>query len=966
MDRKLQPIDSTDLSVRCKNALQRSGIHTIGDLLERSEDNLRGIRNLGAKSLDEILAKIISLNAEATAPSVESMDFDEWIKIDTNRKTVTDYLKNKNITTDAVALLSARTYNILLFADITYLWQIALKDESELMTISGMDPASAAEINRLTTNYIKDNLWEKLAANTSTTAGMSIYDVIKINIHNSLIKKYVQANDILLGTTTLSNRAKNQLANKGYTKLSDIVLMSHKDLSKLKNVGESTVDDTCKFINEYLDKHSDRILRYIDGDETSIYDDDSIRDMILKLYESIAFAGLSFSEIKEQLALPEFITDDRIKSVIGRLIADNELEYVDFRCHRVYEKFTDRLDKFENITHRNKDIINRRLSGETLESLGNSADMSKEGIRRILHKEAIYIKADYTSETGLEFFDEDYYRYFFENYEIDKKDAVSWLGLPAHAHYYFEFIGVHAGDKDLAEALEDPNIRDAALRFRIKNYLNRDKLYIDGIWVPKKRSDLEEIVLRKFCGNRNVPLNEFVDIYNNYLDELGIVPEENLHHTEQSKQTAKNRLITSRCTLWTLNEQVRYYDIDSRDYTELLDTLCLDTFENVEISTLKLFRMYPDVMDKYNIRDHYELHNLLRKIVQKNSYNGFECGRTPHIKFGTFDRDKAIFAILCAHSPISAQDLADLVHEEYGYENGVTLSSYLPVFNKYYHKGIYTIDQKKMDADTLSKVSAALTGDFYYLNEIEQIYTDVTGNTNLEEINPYNLKVLGFQIFSKYVLKGHSSLESYFEKMFTDNDVTDLTYIKKRYSTVQVYYNKLLDLKKELEVIEFQPDQLIHIRKLEASGITKDMLYEFCDAVYDYVKDDKCFSIRSIRQDGFTHELFDSGLDDWFFGSVLLSDNRLSRATIYNNKIFSKATKDITAKSFEYELIKEHKCIDIYDLQNELTDRFGCNPDRYDIVEKIQGSGAYYDRILERFYASADIYYHELDETGGM
>ena len=38
-----------------------------------------------------------------------------------------------------------------------------------------------------------------------------------------------------------------------------------------------------------------------------------------------------------------------------------------------------------------------------------------------------------------------------------------------------------------------------------------------------------------------------------------------------------------RFLLWKLNERFRYYDIDGRDYTELLDTLNLDSYENIEL-----------------------------------------------------------------------------------------------------------------------------------------------------------------------------------------------------------------------------------------------------------------------------------------------------------------------------------------------------------------------------------------------
>ena len=58
MDVKMQSIDAIGLSVRSSNALHRAGVHTVGDMLERTEEDLSQVRNLGKKSLEEILGKI--------------------------------------------------------------------------------------------------------------------------------------------------------------------------------------------------------------------------------------------------------------------------------------------------------------------------------------------------------------------------------------------------------------------------------------------------------------------------------------------------------------------------------------------------------------------------------------------------------------------------------------------------------------------------------------------------------------------------------------------------------------------------------------------------------------------------------------------------------------------------------------------------------------------------------------------
>ena len=55
-------IEELDLSVRSFNCLKRAGINTVEDLISKSEDDMMKVRNLGRKSLEEVIAKLESLN----------------------------------------------------------------------------------------------------------------------------------------------------------------------------------------------------------------------------------------------------------------------------------------------------------------------------------------------------------------------------------------------------------------------------------------------------------------------------------------------------------------------------------------------------------------------------------------------------------------------------------------------------------------------------------------------------------------------------------------------------------------------------------------------------------------------------------------------------------------------------------------------------------------------------------------
>ena len=54
-------IEDLDLSVRSFNCLKRAGINTVEDLISKSEEDMMKVRNLGRKSLEEVIQKLNSL-----------------------------------------------------------------------------------------------------------------------------------------------------------------------------------------------------------------------------------------------------------------------------------------------------------------------------------------------------------------------------------------------------------------------------------------------------------------------------------------------------------------------------------------------------------------------------------------------------------------------------------------------------------------------------------------------------------------------------------------------------------------------------------------------------------------------------------------------------------------------------------------------------------------------------------------
>lgn len=190
-------------------------------------------------------------------------------------------------------------------------------------------------------------------------------------------------------------------------------------------MGVGSIEEIGGKIYEYLAENETRIMAVINGDESALWDDDAIKKMILNQYVDLGFRGMSLNDIITRLQLPEQITIDKLKYIIGQLIADKELEYVDYRCYRIYGKFEEYLEVCPDIDDRSREIIDKRLKGKTLEEIGQEYGLTRERVRQVIKKDIQKVHNYYVANTGMYLFDEDYFRYLYENYDFEKRMVQS-------------------------------------------------------------------------------------------------------------------------------------------------------------------------------------------------------------------------------------------------------------------------------------------------------------------------------------------------------------------------------------------------------------------------------------------------------------------------------------------------------------------------------------------------------------
>ena len=364
--------------------------------------------------------------------------------------------------------------------------------------------------------------------------------------------------------------------------------LSVDDLYGIRNMGKTSVQEVVAAQKEYEPP------AWIEVRPKTEYTIEEVRELVMGCF-TVPFKGISFKEFRE--ALPEVISDEEIKKAVGSLLADKMIEYVDFRCYKIYPAFDDYFERFtETLDDRPKEILQRRFAGDTLESIARDQGITRERVRQIESKHMRKLRGS-ISANSLVFY-EDFYIPLFKKVYLPDEFWKDELGLSENALYYLR--NTYDSDSLPAEdALADDTI-PVSLRYRVKSFIDRGKLLIDGKLLYPRRPDLENYAVRKYA-REEITFSEFAELYNGMLKENGIPFNEKLYYTEDVKRSRSNRFGDSKLCLWKQGERMRYYDIDSRDYTELIDTLHLEGFQNTEVSTQKFMDYYPELSGLYQL-----------------------------------------------------------------------------------------------------------------------------------------------------------------------------------------------------------------------------------------------------------------------------------------------------------------------------------------------------------------------------
>ncbi len=875
------------LSARSSNCLRRAGIHTVGQLLDYPADKWLDIRNMGTKSVDEVLD---------LAARIRAGDGFQMVASKPKPPEPPPPPRLPDIPVPELGL-SVRANNCL--------ESMGVRTAAELSDATLESLLSVKNMGRKTAEQIMEKLEELREQFSFPNAGGSALPEEPGGALCAMVKDL-----------------------SAFTKLpqGDLLRYLAPCWEASPNAEEAELLDLAFQQGPVRREARRAILRLLEPYEEAVSPEE-----LLKF-------------------LPAGTSIRTLKLLLGDLL---RREQITIRNNRVLRRWPTAPEFAERLPdQRQRELLLARLGGATLEEAGQCSGITRERVRQLVQKALAGRPRLYEDQYQYQ------YQYLFDHYDFSLDEFCLAFDEPEKTYYYLEMVRPKGERKPIRELLADEAV-PVPLRRRAERAVYKQYVTIGGVRVLKRRPELTDYLVRTRC-RETTSMEEFLQQYQEMLDSLGLGEDPSL---VIEARTYENKFNTSSHLLWIQGRRFRYYPISEQDFAPLLEALDLDRYEDMEISTLKLFRDYPELMKEYDIRDEYELHNLLKKIWPKDG-GQVRFKKMPTIEIGTPDRDRQVLDLLWQCAPIAIGDLAHRYEELYGAKSATVQGSYFSCISLYLHNSVYRIDQPPLPEEEQRRMAELLTGDFYRMAEIRRVYRREFPTGSPENINPFVLKSLGFRTYTDYVVSArYSSASDYFFHLLTDRDVIDMTQENHRYTDLTTYSSELCDLKSQREIVEFLPLQYISLQRLQSAGVDAGDLAEYCAAVSVFTRPGEYFTIASLRQKGLTHPLDDLGFEDWFYGSLLAEDpERFAYRRMGGTRLFCRGRETIQIAGFLHWLVEAEPSgrIDIYELQETLERQYKISIPLYKLIEVAQNSELYYDPIMKAAYIDYDTYLEEI------
>lgn len=675
-------------------------------------------------------------------------------------------------------------------------------------------------------------------------------------------------------------------------------------------------------------------------------------------YEGSAqFDKLLEKEIKKILEPFEIISVNALKNEIVKkgtypikyFISDLNLlknrNIIEMSSEGIYYRIPSLNEGIEKIIkEKDKIIFKERLEGKTLAEIGKKYGMTRERIRQIAER----------AMKQLPVVKEDKLKSMYSTYNWSEKVFCDFFNVNYQVYNYLD-LKYKKGVIELNRLYDNEEIDERQEKI-LDEYLNYVEIY------DKKIFNNNENILREFIKNEAIELISIEELYEKYQRLTQMY---NLNSIEgfrnfEAVLSRKNYVLNN------LNKKIRFYDIsrvsdkDKQKLSNILDC------EPGEYSALHFFKLYNDLMQELDIRNEYELHNLIRILEINNKDNLIVLNKMPHIFIGINDKKIFFEEHLRELAPITIEEAAMFFYEEYGHKIESTKSYIRLEFRKYLNDNVIRFDVDKLDDETLMKIKNRVNGDLCSISNVKEIFKMIVGDNYLKYFNSYNVSKIGYKIKGEYIQKDSiNNLEDYIIKKMKDKKIIYLEDIPLYW--INSIYNVIRNCENEFRIIKISDKKYLNYKVLEEAGIEKKILKEYGERAKKEYLPGEFFTLYSLRNKLGENSLDKEGFDDIFYESLIFHTKGIRKISLDNNNVFyisiNKGRYEYSAKDFIKDIIGVKEGIRLSEVINILEDDYGLIiENEYLIIELIRENKYYYNNTLNKIYTSKLAYLNDIYE----
>lgn len=660
-------------------------------------------------------------------------------------------------------------------------------------------------------------------------------------------------------------------------------------------------------------------------------------EVLLPLIKNIfGYDCFNYTQLEESIAKYNYDTVD-LSLILEELLNKKIIKKEDNNYSIVKPRLKEEINKIKNLNH--KDIVLQKLSGRTLESIGCEYNLTRERIRQIIQKE---IKKFVVTR------EEEKYKEIFENYNFDCELFCNFFNVNEYVYYYLK-EKYKIGTTDPSELIDSWNLDRRQLEIIKRKY---NLISYKGENIVVKKNNILIAILKQ--SNKSMEYSDIVNEYNNIINsnnlDLDVIGESDFRNID----SILNR---SMYVLCDAGRYYRYYNIDVLDENDISSLQKMLEVEPGDYSSEFFFNNNELLMKNVDIKNEYELHNLLRKLV--GDYNGkITFSRMPDIFIDCSDKNAFIDSLIHELSPMNLDEFIEYVYQNYGHKNNTFRALLLSNFGKYITNGQIISECSEFTEEQMEILKNELTEDIYSIITIKELLTRLFDVNDFKLINNLNMSKLGYKLRGNYIMKSSiSNLEAYLKDIILNNDYYEIKpEMKKIGSTFSSYLYKFIY---NLDLFEIDKEKYITIKKLNDLGISKGDIKEFIIEIEKVISDNEYFNLYTLDKDNFLTNLKKYNFPDCFYETIISTIPNVKTFTIKNNTVFIKTNEQATREKFINSFVNKNK-IFISEIKKSILTKYNIDLYEYYIKEFIDKKKYYFDNSIDCVYINKDYYEEDI------